>query len=157
MAHQFINILYGILYFLNAVFVEQLLTAIYFLHYSLECFFCIVYHSNALPVWCLFAQLLSPVWLFVISCTVAHQAFLSMEFFSDKNSALGFDFLLQGIFPIQGLYPPVPCLLHWQAVSLPLSHLSRPVCSLPFKYVQVCIKCVQYTITFSSIMRQQCV
>ena len=124
-----------ILYFLNAVFVEQLLTAIYFLHYSLECFFCIVYPSNVLLVWCLFAQVLSPVWLFVISWTVAHQAFLSMEFFSGKNSALGCDFLLQGIFPTQGLYPPVPCLLHWQATCLPLSHLSSPVCSLPFKYV----------------------
>ena len=45
----YIYIVYRILYFLNAIFVEQLLTAIYFLHYSLECFFCIVYHSNVLP------------------------------------------------------------------------------------------------------------
>ena len=44
-----ICIVYRILYFLNVVFFEQLLTAIYFLHYSLECFFCIVYHSNVLP------------------------------------------------------------------------------------------------------------
>ena len=124
-----------ILYFLNAVFVEQLLTAIYFSHYSLECFFCTVYHSNALPDWFLLAQLLSPVWLFVISWTVAHQDFLSMESFSGKNSALGCDFLLQGIFPAQGLYPPVPCLLHWQAVSFPVSHLFSPICSLSFKYV----------------------
>ena len=100
-----ICIVYRILYFLNAIFVEQLLTAIYFLHYSLECFFCIVYHSNVLPDWCLFAQLLSPVWLFVISWTVGHQAFLSMEFFSGKNSALGCDFLLQGIFPPRDYIP----------------------------------------------------
>ena len=131
----YIYLVYGILYFLNAVFVEQFLTAIYFLHYSLECFFCTVYHSSVLPLWWLFAQFLSPVWLFVISWTVAHQAFLSMEVFSGKNSGLGCDFLLQGIFPTQGLYPPVLCLLHWQAVSLPLSHLSSPVCSSPFKHV----------------------
>ena len=94
-----------------------------------------VYHSNVLPDGWLFAQLLSPVWLFVITWIVAHQAFLSMGVFSGKNSALHCDFLLQRIFPTQGLYAPVPCLLHWQAVSLPLSHLSSPVCSLPFKYV----------------------
>ena len=73
--------------------------------------------------------------LTVNSWTVAHQAFLSMEVFSGKNSGLGCDFLLQGIFPTQGLYPPVLCLLHWQAVSLPLSHLSSPVCSLRFKHI----------------------
>ena len=43
--------------------------------------------------------------LTVISWTVAHQAFLSMEFFSGKNSALGCDFLLQWLFPTQVLYP----------------------------------------------------
>ena len=34
-----------------------------------------------------------------------------------------FHFLLQGIFPTQGSNP---CLLHWQADSLPLSHLESP-------------------------------
>ena len=37
-----------------------------------------------------------------------------------KNSGVGCHFLLQGIFPTQGLNP---CLLHWQAGSLPLSRL----------------------------------
>ena len=36
---------------------------------------------------------------------------------------LEWDFLLQGIFPTQGSNP---CLLHWQADSLPLSHLGNP-------------------------------
>ena len=43
----------------NEVFVEQLSTNTYFLHYSLECFFCIIYHSSVLPP--VLAQLLSPV------------------------------------------------------------------------------------------------
>ena len=43
---------------------------------------------------------------------------------------MGYRFLLQGIFPIQGLNPH---LLHWQADSLPLRHLgdhSSPVGSV---------------------------
>ena len=34
--------------------------------------------------------------------------------------------LLQEIFPTQGLNPLLLCLLHWQARSLPLSHLESP-------------------------------
>ena len=37
-----------------------------------------------------------------------------------KNTGVGCHFLLQGIFPTQGLNL---CLLHWQVDSLPLSHL----------------------------------
>ena len=40
-----------------------------------------------------------------------------------KNIGMGCHFLLQGIFPTQGLNPH---LLHWQADSLPLSHLGSP-------------------------------
>ena len=36
---------------------------------------------------------------------------------------MGCHFLLQGIFPTQGLNP---CLLHWQAEFLPLSHQGSP-------------------------------
>ena len=43
--------------------------------------------------------------------------------FPGKNSRVGCHFLLQGIFPTQGLNP---CLLHWQADSLPLSYLGSP-------------------------------
>ena len=40
--------------------------------------------------------------------------------FPGKNTGVGCHFLLQGIFSTQGLNPP---LLHWQAGSLPNSHL----------------------------------
>ena len=39
-----------------------------------------------------------------------------------KNTGVGYHFLLQGTFLIQGL---TPCLLYWQVDSLPLSHLGR--------------------------------
>ena len=51
--------------------------------------------------------------------TVARQATLSMDF-PGKNAGMGCHFLLQGIFPNQGLNL---CLLHWQEDSLPLSQL----------------------------------
>ena len=44
--------------------------------------------------------------------------------FPVKNTGAGCHFLLQGIFLTQG---SDPCLLHWQANSLPLSHLGRTV------------------------------
>ena len=40
-----------------------------------------------------------------------------------KSTRVGCHFLLQGIFPSHGSNP---CLLHWQADSLPLSHQGRP-------------------------------
>ena len=43
--------------------------------------------------------------------------------FSARNTEVGCHFLLQGIFPTQGLNLCLLCLLHWQADSLPLSHL----------------------------------
>ena len=43
--------------------------------------------------------------------------------FASKNTGLGCHFLLQGIFPTQESNPH---LLHWQADSLPLSHLGSP-------------------------------
>ena len=41
--------------------------------------------------------------------------------FPGKNSGMGWHFLLQGIFPTQGLN------LHWQADSLPLRHQGSPL------------------------------
>ena len=38
----------------------------------------------------------------------------------------GYHFLLQGIFLTQGSNPRLWHLLHWQAESLPLSHLGSP-------------------------------
>ena len=43
-----------------------------------------------------------------------------------KNTGVGCSFLLQGIFPTQGSNPYLLHLLHWQAGSLPLSHLEAP-------------------------------
>ena len=60
--------------------------------------------------------------LFVTPWTVVRQAPLSMGFPS-KNPGVGCHFLLQEIFPTQGSNPHLLRLLHWQADSLPLSHL----------------------------------
>ena len=43
--------------------------------------------------------------------------------FPGKNTGIGCHFLLQGIFLTQGLNS---CLLHWQAISLPLSNHRSP-------------------------------
>ena len=51
-------------------------------------------------------------------------SFLCPWDFPGKNTRVDCHFLLQGIFPTQGLNP---CLLHWQAGSLPLSHQGSPV------------------------------
>ena len=72
------------------------------------------------------AQLLSPVWLFVPSWTVAHQAPLPMDF-PGKNTGVRCYFLLQGIFLTQGSNLCLLHLLHWQADCLPLSHLGSPL------------------------------
>ena len=43
-----------------------------------------------------------------------------------KNTGVGFHFLLQGIFPTQGLNPCLLYLLHCQVDSLSLCHLGNP-------------------------------
>ena len=43
-----------------------------------------------------------------------------------KNTGVGFHFLLQGIFPTQGLNPCPFCLLQWHADSTTLYHLGSP-------------------------------
>ena len=42
------------------------------------------------------------------------------------NTGVGCLFLLQGIFPTQGLNSHLLSLLHWQEDSLPLSHWESP-------------------------------
>ena len=59
-----------------------------------------------------------------LTLTVACQAPLSPWDFPGKNIGVGCHFLLQGIFLTQGSNP---CLLPWQANSLPLSHQGSPV------------------------------
>ena len=46
--------------------------------------------------------------------------------FSSKNTRVSCYFPLHRIFPTQGSNPHPLCLLHWQADSLPLSHLGNP-------------------------------
>ena len=50
-------------------------------------------------------------------------SFLCQWNFPGENTGAGCHFLLQGIFPTQGLNLSHPRLLHWQADSLPLNHL----------------------------------
>ena len=72
------------------------------------------------------AQLLSHVWLFATRWAIAARLLCSWDF-PGKNTVVGCYFLFQGIFLILGLNP---CLLHWQADSLPLSHSGSPHPSL---------------------------
>ena len=44
-----------------------------------------------------------------------------------KNTGMGFCALLQGIVPTQGSNLSLLCLLHWQAVSLPLAPPGKPL------------------------------
>ena len=45
----------------------------------------------------------------------------------DKNTGVGCHDLLQGIFPTQESNTHLVCLLHWQAGSLPLALLGKPI------------------------------
>ena len=62
--------------------------------------------------------MLSPIQLFLTPWTVAHRLLCPWDF-PGKNTGVSCHFLLQGIFQTQGSNP---CLLHWQADSLPLCH-----------------------------------
>ena len=55
----------------------------------------------------------------------SHQAPLSMGF-PRQEYWMSCHALLQRIFPTQGLNPCLICLLHWQAVSLPLASPGKP-------------------------------
>ena len=68
---------------------------------------------------------LSHVWLFATPWTVTSQAPLSMEF-SRQEYWSGLHFMLQGVFLTQRSNPCLLHPLHWQAGSLPLSHLGSP-------------------------------
>ena len=78
---------------------------------------CVCVHAHA--------QSLSHVKLFATLWTVACQTPLSMELSRQEYwSGLPFP---PGILSNQGLNPHILYLLHWQADSLPLSHLGSPV------------------------------
>ena len=75
------------------------------------------------------------VCVYSFSCQIISNSCDSMDYslpgssvpwdFPGKNTGVGCNFLLQGIFPTQGsnLY-----LLHWQADSLSLSHQGSHIC-----------------------------
>ena len=67
---------------------------------------------------------LSHVRLFVSPWTVSCQV---PQDFPGKNTEAGCHFLLQGIFPIQGLNPHHLHLLHWQVDSLSLVLPGKPM------------------------------
>ena len=70
---------------------------------------------------------------FATPWTGAHQALLSSGF-PRQDTGVGSHFLLQEIFPIQGLNPH---LLHWQVDSLPLSY-QESLSRLYTKLLQPC-------------------
>ena len=60
--------------------------------------------------------------------------------FPGKSTGVGYHFLLQGIFPTQG---STQGLLHWQMVSLLLSHLESPhFIVINDKIVSIYILCI---------------
>ena len=59
--------------------------------------------------------------------------------FPGKNIGMGHHFLLQGIFPTQGLNPGIELMSPvWQADSLLLSHQGNPRCTMKVKNFQSC-------------------
>ena len=73
---------------------------------------------------CVPAQSFSHVRLFVNPMDCSPPGSSVHGNFPGKNIGVGFHFLLQRIFPTQGSNLGLLCLLHWQADSLPPSHLS---------------------------------
>ena len=84
------------------------------------------------------ARSLSRVWLFVTPRTVALQAPLFMGF-PNKNTGVGCHFLLQGVFPAQGLNRHLLSLLLWQAGSLPVTTRKAWEGEMGFKYEASCV------------------
>ena len=75
-------------------------------------------HCLAWIVFCGCLVLLGHVW-FLLLHGLRPPRLLCPWDFPGKSTEVGCHFLLQGIFLTQGLNP---CLLHWQADSLPLSY-----------------------------------
>ena len=68
----------------------------------------------------------SHIQVFATLWIVAHRAPLSKEFTPAKNTGMGCQAFLQGIFLIQGSNPHLLYLLHWQVGSLPLAPPGKP-------------------------------
>ena len=70
-------------------------------------YFCFIDYAKAFDCVKVKVKSLNHVQLFMTPWTVAYQALPSMEF-PGKNTGVGCHFLLQGIFPTQGLNPCLP-------------------------------------------------
>ena len=93
-----------------------------------ECYFASMWNEcNCVVVWTFFGIALLWVWNKNWPLPVLWPL-LSFPDFPSKNIRVGFYFLLQGNLPTQELNP---YLLHWQADSLPLSHLGSSLNCLP--------------------------
>ena len=71
-------------------------------------------------------------------CVLSHSVVLTLCSPMDcdppgKNTRVGCHFLLQEIFPTQGLNLCLLRLLYWQPDSLPLSHLGSPKLRYPYQ------------------------
>ena len=80
---------------------------------------------------CVWAQSLTHVQLFATPWIQATRPLCPWNF-PGKNTGVGAHFLLQGVFPTQGLSPSLLHLLHWQADSLPLCYLGSLSCNIFF-------------------------
>ena len=69
-----------------------------------------------------------------------------------KNPGVGCHFLLQGIFPTQGLNPGLLHLLHWQVSSLPLVSPEKPIMLLVFFFFLLLFSVTQSCPTFCNPM-----
>jgi len=89
----------------------------------------------------------SHISLFVTLWTIAHQppslGFSPKTEILAKNTGLGCHFLLQGIFPTQGLNLHLLCLLLWQAGSLPLGSFLLTLCRLYTSYYRYFVVAVE--------------
>ena len=76
---------------------------------------------------CVWARVLSHVWLFAIPWLLGEPSRLLCSWDTPgKNTGVGCHFFLQGNVPTQGPNPSLLCLLQWQEDSLPLSHPGKP-------------------------------
>ena len=79
----------------------------------------------ALSIMCMQGKSLQSCLILSSPVTLAGQAPLSTGF-SSKNTGVGWQALLQGIFLTYRLNPCLLCLLHWQVSSLPLAPPQNP-------------------------------
>ena len=67
-------------------------------------------------------------------CKVISLQLIKINGKKKKNTGVGYQALLQRIFPTQGLNRNLLCSLHWQVGSLPLAPLGSPVCIGQFNH-----------------------